>query len=159
MFKRILIVGVAAVALALIAPMIGAGVNVAHAGEDCASGSSAHASGEDCPPAPQAPAQPAPQPQPAPKSEAPKEKSGGGSGPAGESPRSESTPVAPQVVQNTTPVNSGVDTGTIPQGGIQAGAGGTAHDGSMAGLLWGGALILLVAAGGLARRRRDGLLS
>jgi hypothetical protein len=163
MFKRILIVGVAAVALALVAPVIGAGVNVAYAGEDCADGASAHASGEDCPAAPQAPAQPAPQPQPtpkpeAPKPEAPKKHSGGGPGSTGESPRSESTPTAPQVVQNTTPVTSGVDTGTIPQGGIQAGAGGTA-DSSMAGLLWGGALILVVAAGGLTLRRRDGLTS
>jgi hypothetical protein len=64
--------------------------------------------------------------------------------------------VSPQVVQTTTPVSAGVDTGTIPQGGIQAGAGGTAKDGSMAGLLWGGALILMVAAGGLTLRRRNG---
>jgi hypothetical protein len=56
-------------------------------------------------------------------------------------------------------VSAGVDTGTIPQGGIQAGAGGTADDGSTAGLLWGGALILMVAAGGLGLRRRHGLTS
>ena len=155
MLKRILIVGVAAVALALVAPMIGAGVNVARAGEDCASGSSAHASGEDCPPAPQAPAQPT-QPPPAPKPEAPKKQSGGGSGSEG---ASENTPAAPQVVQTETPVTAGVDTGTIPQGGIQAGAGGTADEGSTAGLLWGGSLILMVAAGGLALRRRAGLTS
>jgi hypothetical protein len=151
MLKRILITGLAAVALALVAPMIGAGANVAQAGEDCAGGSSAHASGEDCPPA-----QPAPQPQPAPKPEAPKEESGGGSGSAG---GSESTPATPQAVRTQTPVSAGVDTGTIPQGGIQAGAGGTAGNGSMTGLLWGGALILVVAAGGLARRRRGALAS
>jgi len=154
MLKRILTVGVAAVALALVAPVIGAGVNVAHAGEDCADGASAHASGEDCPPAPQAPAQPAPQPQPAP--EAPKEETGGGSESGG---GSQNTPSAPQVVQTETSASAGVDTGTIPQGGIQAGAGGTAGEGSTAGLLWGGALILLVAAGGLALRRGDGLTS
>jgi hypothetical protein len=67
--------------------------------------------------------------------------------------------VRPQVVQATTPVSAGIDTGTIPQGGIQAGAGGTADDGSQAGLLWGGSLILALAASGLALRRRHGLES
>ena len=191
MLKRILILGLAAVALALVAPAIGVGGDVAQAqtdpiadapdsgdapdtpdtpdqgdapdapdqgdGSGCADGASVHASGEDCTPAPQAPAQPTPQSQPAPTSETQKEKSGGGSGSAGKSAGSEITPVAPQVVQTTTPVSAGVDTGTIPQGGIQAGAGGTADDGSMSGLLWGGGLMLVLAASGLALRRRDGL--
>jgi hypothetical protein len=203
MLKRILILGLAAVALALVAPAIGVGGavgvggDVAQAqtdpnadapdqgvtpdapdqgvtpdapdqgdapdapdegdGSGCADGASVHASGEDCIPAPQAPAKPTPQPRPAPKSETHKEKSGGGSGAAGESAGSEITPVTPQVVQTTTPVSAGVDTGTIPQGGIQAGAGGTADDGSMSGLLWGGGLIFVLAASGLALRRRDGL--
>jgi hypothetical protein len=193
MLKRTLILGLAAVALALIAPAIGAGANVAHAqtdpnatapdsgetpdppdtpdtpdqgdapdapdqGDDsgCADGARAHASGEDCTPVPQQPAPPSPTSQPKEESH---EESGSGSGSGGESAGSEISPVTPQVVQTTTPVSAGVDTGTIPQGGIQAGAGGTADDGSTAGLLWGGALILALAAGGLALRRRDGLTS
>jgi hypothetical protein len=56
-------------------------------------------------------------------------------------------------------VSAGIDTGTIPQGGIQAGAGGTADDGSQAGLLWGGSLILALAAGGLVLRRRNAVES
>ena len=55
---------------------------------------------------------------------------------------------------SATPV-SGVDTGTIPQGGIQAGAGGTADEGPSSALLLGSAALMLVlAAGGLALRRR-----
>ena len=191
MLKRILILGLAAVALALVAPAMGVGANVAHAqtdpnatapdsgdtpdtpdapdqgdtpdapdqGDDsgCADGARAHASGEDCTPVPQQPAPPSPQPQPSPTSQPKKEshqESGNGSVSAG---KPASTRATPQIVQIATPVTAGVDTGTIPQGGIQAGAGGTADDGSMAGLLWGGALVLALAAGGLALRRRDGL--
>ena len=197
MLKRILILGLAAVALALVAPAIGAGGNVAHAqtdpnatapdsgdtpdtpdapdqgdtpdapdqgdGSGCADGARAHASGEDCTPVPQQPAPPNPQPQPSPTSQLKKEsheESGNGSGSAGKP--ASSRPIrqaTPHVVQIATPVTAGVDTGTIPQGGIQAGAGGTADDGSTAGLLWGGALVLALAAGGLALRRRDGLTS
>lgn len=52
-------------------------------------------------------------------------------------------------------VSSGTDTGTIPQGGIQAGAGGTADDGSAAVLSLGlGALMLVLTAGGYVLRRR-----
>jgi hypothetical protein len=52
-------------------------------------------------------------------------------------------------------VTSGTDTGTIPQGGIQAGAGGTADDGAIPALLLGsGALMLVLTAGGIAVRRR-----
>ena len=190
MMKRILILGLAAVALALVAPAMGVGANVAHAqtdpnatapdsgdapeapdapdtddspdqGDDsgCADGARAHASGEDCTPVPQQPAAPSPQPQPIPTSQPKKEsheESGNGSESAG---KPASSQAIPQVVQTTTPVSAGVDTGTIPQGGIQAGAGGTADDGSMAGLFWGGSLMLVVAAGGLALRRRDSLTS
>jgi len=190
MLKRILILGLAAVALAIVAPAIGAGTNVAHAqtdpnatppdsgetpdtpdtpdapdqgdapdapdqGDDsgCADGAGAHASGEDCTPVQQQPAPPSTTIQPKKESQ---EESGSGSESAGKPATVQATP---QVVQNTTPVSAGVDTGTIPTGGIQAGAGGTADDGSMAGLLWGGALVLVVAAGGLTLRRRDGLMS
>jgi hypothetical protein len=193
MIKRILILGIAALALALVAPVIGGGANVAHAQTDptaeapdsgdtdapdsgdtsdtpdqgdssddqgdssgCADGARAHASGEDCTPAPgqPAPVQPAPTNQP-PESQK-KESGGSSSESAGES---VSQQVSPQLVQATTPVSAGVDTGTIPQGGIQAGAGGTADEGSQAGLLWGGALMLAFAASGLALRRRSGLES
>jgi hypothetical protein len=195
MMKRFLILGLAAVALALVAPAMGVGANVAHAqtdpnatapdsgdtpdapdtpdtpdqgdtpdapdqGDDsgCADGARAHASGEDCTPVPQQPAAPSPQPQPSPTSQ-PKKESHEESGNGSESAGKPSSRATPQVVQTSTPVSAGIDTGTIPQGGIQAGAGGTADDGSMAGLLWGGALILVVAAGGLALRRRDSLTS
>jgi hypothetical protein len=195
MLKRILILGLAAVALALVAPAMGVGANVAHAqtdpnatapdsgdtpdtpdapdqgdtpdapdqGDDsgCADGARAHASGEDCTPVPQQPAPPSPQspssPTSQPKKESHEESGNGSPGkPASSQPTRQTTP---QVVQVATPVTAGVDTGTIPQGGIQAGAGGTADDGSTAGLLWGGALVLALAAGGLALRRRDGLTS
>ena len=196
MLKRILILGAAVVALALVAPTICAGANVAHAqtdpnatapdsgdtpdtpdapdapdqgdtpdapdqgdGSGCADGARAHASGEDCTPVPQRPAPPSPQPQPSPTSQPKKgshEESGNGSESLGKRASSQPTP---QFVQIATPVTAGVDTGTIPQGGIQAGAGGTADDGSTAGLLWSGALVLAVAASGLALRRRDRLTS
>jgi hypothetical protein len=218
MVKRILVLGIAALALALVAPTIGTGMNVAHAqtdptaeapdsgdttapdsgdapdapdqgeapdapdqgeapdapdqgdspddeGDDaedgpCAS-SGARASGESCPPPaaqPQQPQQPAPTSRPHERKseEHGSSDSNSGSGSVGQ--RVGST-VGPQVVQTTTPVSAGIDTGTIPQGGIQAGAGGTADDGSQAGLLGGGALMLALAAGGLALRRRNALES
>ena len=195
MLKRILILGLAAVALALVAPAMGVGENVAHAqtdpnatapdsgdtpdtpdtpdapdhgdtpdapdqGDDsgCADGARAHASGEDCTPVPEQPAPVQPSPTSQPEQHRSEESNGTGSesGAAGESVRSQ---VSPHVVQATTPVSAGVDTGTIPQGGIQAGAGGTADGGSQAGLLWGGSLMLVLAAGGLALRRRNALES
>jgi len=64
---------------------------------------------------------------------------------------------APQtpVVQVSSQRVSDVDTGTIPQGGIQAGAGGTADDGTGSALLLGSAvLMLMLTAGGLVLRRR-----
>jgi hypothetical protein len=217
MVKRILVLGIAALALALVAPTIGTGMNVAHAqtdptaeapdsgdttapdsgdapdapdqgdapaapdqgdapaapdqgdsgddeGDDaedspCAS-SGARASGESCPPPAAQPQQPAPTNRPHERKPAEhgssESNSNSGSGSVGQ--RVGST-VRPQVVQTTTPVSAGVDTGTIPQGGIQAGAGGTADDGSQAGLLWSGALMLALAAGGLALRRRNALES
>ena len=205
MVKRILVLGIAALALALAAPTIGTGMNVAHAqtdptaeapdsgdttapdsgeapdapdqgdapdapdqgdsaddeGDDaedspCAS-SGARASGESCPPPAAQPQQPAPtsRPHERKQEEHGSSESNSGSGSVGQ--RVGST-VRPQVVQ-TTPVSAGIDTGTIPQGGIQAGAGGTADDGSQAGLLWSGALMLALAASGLALRRRNGLES
>ena len=118
----------------------------------CAS-SHARASGESCPPPVRQPAQPIPGSPRSDRSE--EQNSSGGSTPAAKQVASHPT----EVVQATTPVSAGVDTGTIPQGGIQAGAGGTADDGSNAGLLGGGALMLVLAASGLALRRRDGLAS
>jgi hypothetical protein len=200
MLKRILILGVAVLALALIGPTVG-GSHVAKAqtapdqavpdqgdapeapdqgdapeapdqgdqpdqddaddegdAEDgpCAS-SHARASGESCPPPLRQPAQPVPGSQPTDRSEEQdsSKHSSSGSSPAAQQVASHPT----EVVQATTPVSAGVDTGTIPQGGIQAGAGGTADDGSNAGLLGGGALMLVLAASGLALRRRDGLAS
>ena len=206
MVKRILVLGIAALALALAAPTIGTGVNVAHAqtdptaeapdsgdttapdsgdvpdapdqgdvpdapdqgdssddeGDDaedspCAS-SGARASGESCPPPAAQPEQPAPTSRPHERKPAEHGSSDSNSGSGSNGQRVGST-VRPQVVQTTTPVSAGVDTGTIPQGGIQAGAGGTADDGSQAGLLWSGALMLALAAGGLALRRRNALES
>jgi hypothetical protein len=179
MVKRILVLGIAALALALVAPTIGTGMNVAHAqtdptaeapdqgdssddeGDDaedspCAS-SGARASGDSCSPPAARPQQPAPTSRPHERKPAEhgssESNSDSGSGSLGQ--RVGST-VRPQIVQ-TTPVSAGIDTGTIPQGGIQAGAGGTADDGSQAGLLWSGALMLALAAGGLALRRRNAL--
>jgi hypothetical protein len=206
MVKRILVLGIAALALALVAPTIGAGVNVAHAqtdptadapdsgdttapdsgdapdapdqgdapdapdqgdspddeGDDaedspCAS-SGARASGESCPPPAAQPQQPAPTNRPHERKQEEHGSSDTNSGSGSVGQWAGST-VRPQVVQATTPVSAGVDTGTIPQGGIQAGAGGTADEGSQAGLLLGGALMLALAASGLALRRRNGLES
>ena len=54
---------------------------------------------------------------------------GGESGGSGSGGNAQHAPQTPLVRVSATPV-SGVDTGTIPQGGIQAGAGGTADEGS-----------------------------
>jgi outer membrane biosynthesis protein TonB len=63
-------------------------------------------------------------------------------------------PQTPQVRVSSQPV-SGADTGEIPQGGIQAGAGGTVDEGSASALLLGSAALMLVlTAGGLVLRRR-----
>jgi hypothetical protein len=60
------------------------------------------------------------------------------------------------VFRNTTNRTSGTDTGTFPQGGIQAGAGGMAEDRPASLLLLGlGALGLGLMAGGVALRRRS----
>jgi hypothetical protein len=206
MVKRILVLGIAALALALVAPTIGAGVNVAHAqtaptadapdsgdttapdsgdapdapdqgdapdapdqgdsaddeGDDaedspCAS-SVARASGESCPPPVAQPRQPAPEGQSQERKPA-EHGSSGSNSESGSVEHSTGFIARPQVVQATTPVSAGIDTGTIPQGGIQAGAGGTADDGSQTGLLWGGSLMLALAAGGLTLRRRNAVES
>jgi hypothetical protein len=185
--KRILILGVAALVLAVLAPSIGTGVSVAQAGttvtdptapvdpnadpnapdvntgdeSNCSANGAklgAHASGEDCPVTPPPAATPTPV-TPAPVTPAPestkkkKKKSNGGSGVAGKTEKRKSAGSLP-VVQSTTTV-ADTDTGTIPQGGIQAGGGGTADDGTALALLLGsGALVLTLMAGGLALRRR-----
>jgi hypothetical protein len=184
--KRILILGVAALVLAVLAPSIGTGVSVAQAGttvtdpaapvdpnadpnapdvntgdeSSCSADGAklgAHASGEDCPVTPPPAATPAPV-TPAPVTPAPestkKKKSSGGSGVAGKTEKRKSAGSLP-VVQSTTTTVADTDTGTIPQGGIQAGGGGTANDGTALALLLGsGALVLTLMAGGLALRRR-----
>ena len=90
----------------------------------------------------------------APKSEESAPSGGNNSG-GSESGRSgNKAPQTPLVRVSSQPV-SGVDTGTIPQGGIQAGAGGTAGEGSPSALLLGSAALMLVLmAGGLVLRRR-----
>ncbi len=60
------------------------------------------------------------------------------------------------VFQNTSNQTSGTDTGTFPQGGIQAGAGGMADDAPASLLLLGlGTLAFGLMAGGVALRRRS----
>jgi hypothetical protein len=60
------------------------------------------------------------------------------------------------VFETVANVSAGNDTGTSPQGGIQAGGGGTADGGAVSALLLGsGALALLLTAGGLVLRRRS----
>jgi hypothetical protein len=190
MIKRILAVGMVSLAVAMVVPAIGLGGvfvsgGVAQAqdqtdpatpdddsGDDggdaedgpCG-GEGARASGEDCPPPAEQPAQPEQQEQPersAPEQkpqEQPKKKhnvNGLGDELATSTPSQTTT----EVVQSATPVAQGVDTGTIPTGGIQAGAGGTATDGSNADLVPGTALMLVaLAGGGFALRRRHDLAS
>jgi hypothetical protein len=53
-------------------------------------------------------------------------------------------------------VSGGNDTGTTPQGGIQAGGGGTADGSAVSALILGfGALALGLTAGGLVLQRRS----
>jgi hypothetical protein len=185
--KRILILGVAALVLAVLAPSIGTGASVAQAGttvtdptapvdpnadpnapdvntgdeSSCGADGAklgAHASGEDCPVTPPPPVTPAPvtpaPATPAPESKKKDKKSSGDSGVAGKTETRKSAASLP-VVQSTTTTVADTDTGTIPQGGIQAGGGGTANDGTALALLLGsGALVLTLMAGGLALRRR-----
>ena len=100
----------------------------------------------------QTPVRQAPDSAPKPETSAP---SGGGESGRSESGKSEQKAThTPLVRVSSTPV-SGIDTGTVPQGGIQAGAGGTADDGSPSALLFGSAALMLVlTAGGLVLRRR-----
>jgi hypothetical protein len=68
------------------------------------------------------------------------------------------TTTTPQrvVFQNTSNRTSGTDTGTFPQGGIQAGAGGMAEDGPASLLLLSlAALALGLMSGGVVLRRRS----
>jgi len=133
---------------------------------DCAdaAGVNAHASGEsDCRPVP---GRPAPLGGNLVTSEQPETGSndtGGGSAPehSGSTKTlsendSGSPTTAPQrpVYRQVAHVISGVDTGTVPSGGIQAGAGGTYGASPVASLLLGSAaLVLMVVALGLVRRR------
>jgi hypothetical protein len=57
----------------------------------------------------------------------------------------------------STVASTSTDTGTVPSGGIQAGAGGTAEMGSNPALLGlgSGALALVLTAGGFVLRRRN----
>ncbi len=81
---------------------------------------------------------------------------GGSKGGSGSQSKQRTTaPATLPVVQNTTTPVADTDTGTIPQGGIQAGAGGTAGEGIGPAILLGSAgLALVFMAGGLALRRR-----
>jgi hypothetical protein len=116
----------------------------------------ARASGDSCPPPAQQPEQPAPEQKPQEHSEKKHEASGTG----GESAGSPETQPTTQVVQATPVAAQGVDTGTVPTGGIQAGAGGTSADDSEAGLVGGTALVLVaLLGGGFALRRRHDLAS
>jgi hypothetical protein len=88
------------------------------------------------------------------KAPAPKHASAGSESSGSSESSSHSTPTAN--VAATTPTTSTSDTGTVPQGGVQAGAGGTASQGPspvlMASAL--GLALLGVASGGAALRRR-----
>jgi hypothetical protein len=91
---------------------------------------------------------------PAPNSEQSAPASGGESGGSNSVSNGQQASQTPLVRVSSTPV-SDTDTGTVPQGGIQAGAGGTATDGSPTELLLGSAALMLVmTAGGLVLRRR-----
>jgi hypothetical protein len=117
-------------------------------------------------PAPPAPAAPAPAPVetgPAPVRESSgtdvegKQESHQRSGSVkGETRHSTTTTPQRVVFQNTSNQTPGTDTGTFPQGGIQAGAGGMAEDGPASLLLLSlGALALGLMAGGVVLRRRS----
>jgi hypothetical protein len=131
MLKRILIL--TTTGMLFLAP-------VAMAGED-----DGGTDGESTPPpttttpVPVAPAPPAPPAPAAPKATPHKAKS--------------APTVTHTSARTTTPV---VQTNTVPRGGIQAGAGGSARTGGDAALagLGSGAAVLLLSAGGLTLRRR-----
>ncbi len=133
-------------------------------GPDCADASThgtlAHASGEDCPPpAPQpTPAPPAPVPvqpvQPAPVVPTPVKPTPTKKPAVKHQAKKATTPVAVQkpVVPQQTFVNT--EQATVPQGGVQAGAGGTAPQVSgglpiALGLALAGLLMLLAGGSGL----------
>src|SRR5215211_6087756 len=105
--------------------------------------------------------------QPAPVQPAPVETKSGGSGGSGGSVRSAHERSAPKTKTRPTAtrrvrsrqVATRLATQTTPQGGVQAGAGGTAEhgpDGVLLGLA-GGALVLMASGGGLVARGRRGL--
>jgi hypothetical protein len=108
------------------------------------------------------PATPAPAPVSPPAPSAPSERSqgqesqeSGNSGRRSGSERKQTTAPVP-THQNTANVQAATDTATVPQGGVQAGAGGTADAGSPLALLLGsGALGLALTAGGVSLRRRS----
>jgi hypothetical protein len=78
------------------------------------------------------------------------------SAPEGDQNSGDTPSAASPVVETVSNVSAGQDTGTSPQGGIQAGGGGTADGGAVSALLLGsGALALVLTAGGLALRRRS----
>jgi hypothetical protein len=142
MLRRIITLTAAAlVALAI------AAVPLAVAGED-------DEAPPPAPPAAPAPApapapQPAPQPapKPAPKPTSPHNSGGSESSNSGSSPVSSPQTTTHNVAQTT----------TVPQGGVQAGAGGTANQGSNDRMSTGlgiAGLSLAVLAGGIALRRR-----
>ena len=110
------------------------------------------------PPPEQPAAAPAPAPQPQTETQQGGGSPGGSESGGSESGGSASKPRTRVVVRyrtRTVFVRGGTDTGTVPSGGIQAGAGGTASDSHTPltlGLASGG-LAFLLTAGGLARRR------
>jgi outer membrane biosynthesis protein TonB len=145
MLHRILsLTAVALVALAL-------GVSPAMAGEDDGDPTTPPVTTIPAP-APVPPPAPVPAPTPAPKpapEKAPKAKNSGGSKSSGSKGQS-----SKKTTQSYTPVAQ--QTYTIPQGGVQAGAGGTAPQDSGSVLPIGLGLIglTMAAAGALALRRR-----
>jgi len=110
----------------------------------------AHASGEDCTPAPlQAPVEQGPV-------SAPDSGQNSGDTNSGDTNSGGSNRAPSPVFETVANVSAGNDTGTSPQGGIQAGGGGTADGGALSALLLGsGALALVLTAGGLVLRRRS----
>ena len=196
MVKRILLLGLAALAVAVFAPSLGTqsvtGTSVAQAQEaqdpadpadppeapdqgeapedDEGSGDADETDDEEetdqpapvSPPAPAPVSPPAPAPVSPPAPSAPSERSqgqesqeSGNSGRRSGSERKQTTAPVP-THQNTANVQAATDTATVPQGGVQAGAGGTADAGSSLALLLGsGALGLALTAGGVSLRRRS----
>jgi hypothetical protein len=139
--------------LAAISAMLCLGfASLAYAGED---------DDEDEPPAPQQtqtvppPPAPEPAPQPAPSGGGDSNQSGGDSNQGGaDSNQGAGSPTSSQTTQV-----ADTQVSAVPVGGVQAGGGGTAAaDGSSAGLLGLGGLVLIATAGGgfVLRRRPDG---